>query len=82
MITFLGFFAAGCTTLAFLPQTLRIIKSKQTKDLSLITYVIYVVGLAAWIGYGVLIQDFVIITGSIISLMLGLTIMIFILKYK
>ena len=82
MITFLGFFAAGCTTLAFLPQTLRIIKSKQSKDLSLITYVIYVVGLGAWVGYGVFIQDIVLFIGNLISLMLGLTIVILKLKYK
>jgi len=82
MITILGFFAAACTTLAFLPQTFRIIKSKQTKDLSLSTYIIYVIGLSSWLFYGLFIKDIVLIIGNIVALMLALTILNLKLKYK
>ncbi|MDA3890422.1 MAG: PQ-loop domain-containing transporter [Salinivirgaceae bacterium] len=34
MITLLGFSAAACTTIAFIPQALKTIKTKNTKDLS------------------------------------------------
>lgn len=73
-LTILGTLAAVCTTIAFLPQTLQIIKTKQCKDLSLMSYVIYVIGLLAWLLYGIGINDYILIVGQIISLVIALLI--------
>ena len=35
MDTILGYLAAFCTTLAFVPQALKVYKSKHTKDISI-----------------------------------------------
>ena len=35
MESYLGFFAAFCTTVAFIPQVVKVYKSKHTKDISL-----------------------------------------------
>ncbi|MEK9657906.1 MAG: SemiSWEET transporter [bacterium] len=80
-LTSLGILAATCTTLAFLPQTLRIFKTKQTKDLSLMSYVIYVIGLVAWLMYGIGIHDYVLMIGQSVALMLGLLIISFKIIY-
>ncbi len=40
-ITIVGFMAAALTTLSFLPQAIKTIKSKQTKDLSFGMYLAF-----------------------------------------
>lgn len=50
--TAIGFAAAICSTTSFAPQAWKIIKTRQTADLSLPMYVITVLGFALWLGYG------------------------------
>ena len=35
MEAYLGYFAAICTTIAFIPQAIKVYKTKHTKDISL-----------------------------------------------
>ena len=51
IIKILGYMAAICIPLAFLPQTIKIIKTKNVKGLSLISYSIYQLGLILFIIY-------------------------------
>lgn len=78
----IGYIAAACTTLAFLPQTLKIIKTKNTKDISLFMYVIFVVGIACWLAFGVMTHCMPIILANIVSFILSFTILMLKLKYK
>ncbi|MCH2655248.1 MAG: PQ-loop domain-containing transporter, partial [Flavobacteriales bacterium] len=48
----IGFIAAVCTTFAFLPQVIKVWKTKQTKDLSLRMYTIMLIGIFLCFGYG------------------------------
>lgn len=50
---FLGYLAGVCTAIVFLPQTIQTIKERNVNGLSLLTYVIYCVGMVSWILYGV-----------------------------
>lgn len=56
-ITILGFVAAFFTTFALLPQGLRAIKTKHTKDLSLPMVIMMEVGILMWLVYGIIIND-------------------------
>lgn len=78
----IGYIAAACTTLAFLPQTLKIMKTKNTKDISLFMYVIFVVGIACWLAFGLMTHCMPIILANIISLALSISILVMKLKYK
>ncbi|MFH1314812.1 MAG: PQ-loop domain-containing transporter [Candidatus Uhrbacteria bacterium] len=49
MHTTIGLIVAICTTLAFFPQTIKVIKTKQTKDLSLAMYLIFTMGVFLWL---------------------------------
>ena len=49
----LGFIAATLTTVAFLPQALKIIRTRDTRAISLSMYVTFTIGIALWLGYGV-----------------------------
>ena len=56
-ITILGFAAAFFTTFALLPQGLRAIKTKHTKDLSLPMVIMMEIGIIMWLIYGIIIND-------------------------
>ncbi|WP_461631593.1 SemiSWEET transporter [Labilibaculum euxinus] len=76
----LGFAAAFCTTVSFIPQALRVIKTKHTKDLSLAMYSMFNIGILMWLIYGVLIDAWPVIIANVITL--GLTLIILVLKIK
>ena len=44
ILKYIGFLAAFCTTFAFLPQALKVWKTKSTKDISLYMFIIFTVG--------------------------------------
>lgn len=77
-----GLLAASMTTLAFLPQVLKVWKDRQTKNISLGMYVIFVLGIIFWLIYGLMINDLPIILANIVSLLLSSTVLFFKLKYK
>ena len=78
----IGYIAAASTTVAFLPQTLKIIKSKNTKDISLFMYVIFVFGIACWLIFGIMTHCLPIILANVVSFILSFTILMLKLKYK
>ncbi len=82
MITIIGYIAAVCTTLAFLPQAIKIIRTKNTKDLSLVMYLVLTLGIIMWLLYGISKNDLPIIAANSITLFFTLIILIFKLKYK
>ena len=48
----IGFAAAILTTVAFIPQVVQVIKTSSVEGLSLLTYIIFVVGVFLWFLYG------------------------------
>ncbi|MFP9099542.1 SemiSWEET family sugar transporter [Flavobacterium sp. RHBU_24] len=63
----LGLIAAGITTLANIPQTVKVIKTKSTKSISAFTYSLLTIGMATWVVYGILQSDLPIIIGNSIA---------------
>jgi MtN3 and saliva related transmembrane protein len=72
---FLGLIAGGCTTLAFLPQVYRVWKTRSVKDISTWMYLIYCLGLALWIVYGVSLDLLPIVVANVVTLGLASTIL-------
>ena len=54
----LGLLAACLTTSSFLPQAIRIWRTRSARDVSLVMYLMMTTGNALWLGYGVLIGSF------------------------
>jgi len=75
---FIGFFAAFCTTIAFLPQALKVWKSKSTKDISLLMFIIFTLGVFSWLVYGIILYNWPLILANAVTL----TLSAFILSYK
>lgn len=80
--TIIGLVAATCTTISFVPQALRTIKTKHTKDLSLTMYSLFTIGIFLWFVYGILVKDLPLMVANGITLLFTSTILILKIKYK
>ena len=81
-IEFFGYFAAVLTTLAFIPQLIKTLKTKKADDVSLTTLIMFLTGVAAWIIYGIKISSKPILIANIITFLLNFLILIFKLIYS
>ena len=73
---FFGYIAAILTTAAFLPQLIKTLKTKKAEDVSLITLIMFISGVGAWIIYGYEISSSPILVANIITFILNLLILI------
>lgn len=80
--TIIGLLAATCTTFSFLPQAIKVIKTKHTKDLSLVMYSVFTLGVFLWLVYGMLVGDIPLIIANIITFLFAATILVMKIKYK
>lgn len=80
-IVVIGVIAGTLTTASLLPQVIKTIRLKETKDLSLSMYIILSIGLFLWIFYGVFINALPIILANTFSLILAVIILILKIKY-
>lgn len=65
-----GISAAILTTLCQIPQLIKILKTKHTKDLSLPTYTTLGIGVFLWMTYGLFVKDLIIITANVVTFMI------------
>lgn len=56
-ITIIGYAAGACTALAQFPQAYKVIKTGETKGISVTMYSIMTLGISFWFVYGLLIPD-------------------------
>ena len=78
----IGLIAAVCTTFAFVPQVIKVWKTKQTKDLSLRMYSIMFLGILLWLVYGIIIDSLSIILANVVTATLVGTILVHVIKGK
>jgi len=71
----LGYVAAILTTLAFVPQALKTLRTRDTKAISLGMYVVFTVGLGFWLAYGIALGSWPMILSNIVTLALALLIL-------
>jgi MtN3 and saliva related transmembrane protein len=68
--------SAGClTTGAYLPQALKVLRTRHTRDLSLAMYVVMSAGNLGWLLYGVVLWSLPLILANAMSLVLTATIL-------
>lgn len=85
IIDIVGYVGALLISIAFLPQTIKLIKDKNTKGLSLISYSIYQLGLVLFIIYSSIIKNYPLlfanVFGTIVNIVL-LTLIVYNLYSK
>ncbi len=77
-----GYSAATLTTVSYLPQAYKAIRSKDTRSLSFGMYTILTIGLSLWLAYGILKSDLAIILANATTACLSLLILITKIKYE
>ncbi len=76
-----GFVAAALTTFSFIPQAIRTIRTKETHGISLGMYVMFTVGIAFWLVYGLVLMSWPMILSNIVTLVLSATILALKIRY-
>ena len=76
-VEFFGYFAAILTTLAFLPQLIKTLKTQKADDVSLITLIMFLTGVLSWVVYGYKISSVPILMANLITFILNFLILIF-----
>ena len=77
-----GLIASSFTTLAALPQLIKITKEKKAENISMMWVAILLAGLSGWIAYGVLKKDTIIMISNSLAVIINLAIAIYAVKYK
>jgi MtN3 and saliva related transmembrane protein len=78
----LGIVAGTLTTIAFIPQVIKIYKMKDAKELSVVTFSVFSCGVFLWLVYGIMVHEWPIIIANGITLILSFSILIMKLKYR
>ncbi|ARN84389.1 SemiSWEET transporter [Candidatus Nucleicultrix amoebiphila] len=73
----IGHLAGSLTTAAFLPQAIKVFKTKRTQDISLLMYIILCLGVGCWFAYGVMINALPVMIANGLTLVLAASILVF-----
>lgn len=77
-----GVAASILTTLSFLPQLIKMIRTKKAGDVSYLMVIVLFVGGIMWIIYGALRDDLIIIISNCVSTLINIISGIFSIKYR
>ncbi len=81
LLDYTGYAAAICTTGAYIPQVIRVWRTRSTEDISLKMFLVLVTGLILWLVYGVWRGEIPLIAANGVTLLLASTILYFKLKH-
>jgi MtN3 and saliva related transmembrane protein len=77
----LGFVAATCTTVAFVPQLARVIRLRSAREISLPTFLLFSIGVFFWLLYGLYTGSRPVIASNGVTLILSVSILVLKLRY-
>lgn len=76
-----GYAAAILTTISFVPQVLKVWRTRSAKDVSLGMYSLFTLGIFTWLVYGALIESWPVILANFITLILAGTVLAMKLRF-
>jgi MtN3 and saliva related transmembrane protein len=81
VVNLVGGMAAILTTVCWLPQAFKILRSKNTAAISLLTHAVFAAGLVLWLCYGILLGSWPIIGSNVVTLVLVVAIIVLKLRH-
>jgi MtN3 and saliva related transmembrane protein len=78
----LGWLAACCTTLSFVPQVALALRTRDLSGISVRMYVTLCAGLALWLAYGLFKPSVPVVAANAVTLSLAATILVLTLRYR
>ena len=79
---FLGYACGFCTTIAFLPQVIKSIRTRDMSGLSWLTYTFSCIGCSLWVLYGIYLDSFQMVLFNNLTLLLNAIILYMIIFTK
>jgi MtN3 and saliva related transmembrane protein len=70
LVEWIGAAAAFLTTVSWLPQAVKTITTRQTRDISLWAQALLFVGIALWLVYGIYINSWPLIGANVVTIVL------------
>ncbi|MCS7299911.1 MAG: SemiSWEET transporter [Spirochaetia bacterium] len=77
----IGIIAGTLTTISFIPQLLKVVKTKSARDISLLMFIIFTTGILLWLVYGIITRSIAIILANTFTFSIALSILILKIKY-
>jgi len=77
----IGFVAAFCTTAAFVPQLVRVLRLRSAREISLPTFLMFSIGVFLWLLYGFEIGSKPVIASNSVTLVLSVSILVLKVRY-
>ena len=81
LATAIGTVAGTLTTAAYLPQVVKVWRSRSAGDISLQMYLLMVTGSALWLAYGLMLMDWPLIIANTVSLIFTAIILTFKIRH-
>ena len=78
----LGLIAGGITSVAMMPQLIKVIKEKNAEDISVAMLLVLITGLSLWVWYGILQNELPIILSNSFSVLVNITLLICCMMFK
>jgi MtN3 and saliva related transmembrane protein len=82
IINIIGLLAAFGTTVSFLPQAIKSIRTKDTSGISLSMYSLFTGGTLLWLTYGLLSNSMPVTIANAITFVFASIILVYKVKYK
>ena len=73
----IGILAAFLTTVSFVPQVFRVLRTRDTHAISLWMYLLFTTGLLLWLVYGIMLSLWPVIIANSVTLLLALIVIYF-----
>lgn len=77
---YIGAIAGVLTTISFIPQVVKIWRTRSARDISYAMYACFIGGVGLWLCYGILIDALPIVLNNAIVLILAILVIVF--KYR
>lgn len=81
-ITFCGLVAAFCTTISFVPQAIKTIKTKDTSSISLVMYLLFTFGSLLWLVFGFMSHNVPVTAANGVTLVLASIILFYKVRHS
>lgn len=74
-VDILGLIAGGLTSIASMPQLIKVIKTRNVEDLSWLMLVILITGLSLWVWYGISQDELPIILSNAFAVLVNVSLL-------
>ena len=78
----LGYAAAFFSTVSFVPQVIKTLRTKDTSGISLLMYSVFTAGVALWLIFGIMTENMPVTIANVIVLILASMVLVMKIRYK